>query len=140
MACKSVVSISVHDSSFMFSYPSLKSSACFPDVDSSTFTGDLSTKTDRKRTLVLPYVKGLSEDIGRACRPLNIITAFTSKYTLRRSLSWVKTSTPQEEKIGVIYRIPCECGAVYNLASFSILLGQLLAYIITVNIMHLLYK
>ena len=36
-----------------------------------------------------------------------------TKYTLRRSLSWVKIPTPQEEKIGVIYRIPCECGTIY---------------------------
>ena len=81
--------------------------------DVSTPPCDLLTKTDRKKTLVLPYVKGLSEDIGRACRPLNITTAFSSKYTLRRSLTLVKTPTPQEEKIGVIYRIACECGAVY---------------------------
>ena len=92
---------------------SLKPSRLKRNEDASTPPCDLLTKTDRKRTLVLPYVKGLSEDIGRACRFLNITTAFSSKYTLRRSLSWVKIPTPQEEKIGVIYRIPCECGTIY---------------------------
>ena len=92
---------------------SLKPSRLKRNEDVSTPPCDLLTKTDRKRTLVFPYVISLSEDIRKACRPLNIITAFTSKNTLRRSLSRVKTPTPQEEKIGVIYRIPCECGAVY---------------------------
>ena len=71
------------------------------------------TTEKKKRTLVLPYVKGLSEGISQACRSLNIKTAFTSRNTLRRSLSHVKIPTPPEDKVGVIYEIPCECGAVY---------------------------
>ena len=76
---------------------SLKPSKLKRNEDVSTPRCDPLTKTDRKRTLVLPYVRGLSEDIGKAYRHLNIITAFTSKNTLRRSLSWVKTPTPQED-------------------------------------------
>ena len=40
--------------------------------------------------LVLPYIQGLSEKIARACRQLNVRTAFTSRPTLRNLLVDVK--------------------------------------------------
>ena len=33
--------------------------------------------------------------------------------TLRKALTFVKTPIPPENKVGVIYTISCECGAVY---------------------------
>ena len=44
---------------------------------------------------------------------MNIRTAFTSRPTLRNILTHVKKQKQPEEKLGVIYQIPCECGAVY---------------------------
>ena len=38
---------------------------------------------------------------------------FTSRPTLRNILTHVKPKIKQEEKIGIIYKIPCECGDVY---------------------------
>ena len=70
------------------------------------------SNTDTK-TLVLPYIEGLSEKITQTCRKLNVRTAFTSRPTLRNILTHVKKRKQPEEKLGVIYQIPCECGAVY---------------------------
>ena len=44
---------------------------------------------------------------------MNIRTAFTSRPTLWNILTHVKKQKQPEEKLGVIYQIPCECGAVY---------------------------
>ena len=68
---------------------------------------------EKEKTLVLPYVRGLSEAINRTCKTLGVETAFTSKPTLRSLLTQVKSKIPIENKVGVIYEIPCECGAVY---------------------------
>ena len=70
------------------------------------------SNTDKK-TLVLPYIEGLSEKITQTCRKLNIQTAFTSRPTLRNILTHVKKWKQPEEKLGVIYQIPCDSGAVY---------------------------
>ena len=67
-----------------------------------------------KARVFLPYIKGLSEKIGRACRPLGIHTTFSSRNTLRRSLTKVKETQSMMDVKGVVYFIPCaECSAVY---------------------------
>ena len=38
----------------------------------------------------LPYIKGISDKISRACKPLGVQTVFTSRNTLRKSLTKVK--------------------------------------------------
>ena len=68
---------------------------------------------EESRTLVLPYIQGLSERITKVCQKVNIRTAFKSQTTLRNTLTHVKGILPPEERRGVIYSIPCECGAVY---------------------------
>ena len=49
---------------------------------------------EKKKTLVLPYVKGLSEKITKVhvCRSFDIWTAFSSKPTLRNILTRVNRS------------------------------------------------
>ena len=54
-----------------------------------------------------------SEKITSLCRNIGVHTAFTSKSTLRNLLTHVKPKIPPENRVGVIYLIPCECGAVY---------------------------
>ena len=74
--------------------------------------GEQPTKEDKK-TLVLPYIPGLSENISTSCKKLDVRIAFSSKRTLRTSLSHLKIPTPPMEKVGVVYSIPCECRRTY---------------------------
>ena len=76
-------------------------------------TPEPSEDNEKPKTLFLPYVKGLSEKIDRQVRRLNIRTVFTTRTTVRRRLMRVKGKPPQEDVRGVIYSIPCECGAIY---------------------------
>ena len=62
----------------------------------------------------VPYVRGMSEAIGKTLRPLGIGVAHRAspwKWTLCAGL---KDSIPEKSRKGVIYRVPCkECDAVY---------------------------
>ena len=70
-----------------------------------------------KRTLCLPYVKGLSEKIDKVCRTIKSVkirTVFKTVKTLRRTLMRVKNMVPEEKKKGVVYEIPCkDCSQTY---------------------------
>ena len=55
-----------------------------------------------KATAVLPYVKGVSEQLH-----------FKSETTLRSHLVRPKDAVNPAKQDGVVYRIPCECGKVY---------------------------
>ena len=66
------------------------------------------------KKLFLPYVKGVSERIEKACRQLNIQTVFKSNGTLRQALMRVKSQRPEELRRGVVYEVPCsECNMKY---------------------------
>ena len=58
-----------------------------------------------KSFAVLPYVKGLSEQL-RCC-------LFKSETTLRSHLLRPNDAVNPAKQDGVVYRIPCECGKVY---------------------------
>ena len=60
-----------------------------------------------KKILLLPYIKGLSEEIQRRCKNLSIKTIFKSSNTIRSLLTKVKTPQPTDKKVGVVYEIPC---------------------------------
>ena len=72
-----------------------------------------STEDDNIKTLVLPYIPQLSEKLTLTCKHLPVRIVFSSKHTLRSSLSRVKPPICPEERVGVIYSIPCSCGKVY---------------------------
>ena len=59
--------------------------------------------------MFLPYVKGINEKISR---PLGIQTHFSSRDTLRKSLTKVKGSPGMMDVKGAVYSIPCEEGSV----------------------------
>ena len=62
----------------------------------------------------LPYIKGMSEKISRACKPLGVQTVFTFRNTLRKSLTKVKGRPGMMDMKGVVYSIPCaKCSATY---------------------------
>ena len=61
----------------------------------------------------LPYVRGVSEKIGRALAPHNIRLAHKSRPTLKNLLAKLKDRTPSEDRKGAVYKITCECGESY---------------------------
>ena len=68
---------------------------------------------DDVKTLYLPYVKGLSEQIEKAVRDLDIRMVFKSASTLRKQLVHVKPKQNPDTVKGVIHSIPCDCSKVY---------------------------
>ena len=70
-------------------------------------------QTEDRKTLVLPYIPGLSENISSSCRGLPVRVSFSSRFTLRSSLTKLKDPIPPWDKIGVIYSVPCCCGRPY---------------------------
>ena len=78
-----------------------------------TQQSEMTTEPEKKRILFLPYIKGISEKI-EICFPLQVKPVFRSNYTLRQSLTKVKSTLPDDIKKGVIYEILCaDCEAVY---------------------------
>ena len=66
-----------------------------------------------KATAVLPYVKGLSEQLRRCLQQQGVRAVFKSETTLRSQLVRPKDTVDPAKQDGVVYRIPCECGKVY---------------------------
>ena len=75
---------------------------------------DGSQSEDKGRhTVVIPYSRGLSEDVRRICRRYDIRVAFRSGRSLRSTLARVKDRLPTDLSSGVVYQVPCSCGKVY---------------------------
>ena len=71
-------------------------------------------KSEPSATVILPYIRNVSESIRRILTPLNIRTCFRPNTTLRRLLVHPKTLLPAEERTGVVYSIPCStCDEIY---------------------------
>ncbi|KAL9965271.1 hypothetical protein ACROYT_G029046 [Oculina patagonica] len=66
-----------------------------------------------KSTAVLPYVKGLSEQLRRCLQQQGVRAVFKSETTLRLQLVRPKDAVDSTKQDGVVYRIPCEYGKVY---------------------------
>ena len=56
-------------------------------------------KEEKKKLLLLPYIKGVSEKIGRVCAPLGVRPVFKSHNTLRQLLMRVKSNISEEQKV-----------------------------------------
>ena len=69
--------------------------------------------SDFKATAVLPYVKGLSEQLRRCLKQQGVRAVFKSETTLRSQLVRPKDALDPAKQEGVVNRIPCECGRVY---------------------------
>ena len=63
--------------------------------------------------IVIPYTKGLSEDIRRLCRGYGIKVVFKSGPTMRDRLVKVKDKLCTGKQSSVVYKIPCSCGKFY---------------------------
>lgn len=67
-----------------------------------------------KATVVIPYVRHVSECIRRILAPLEIRTSFRPHHTLRHALVNLKDRIPLQQRAAVVYRIPCgTCSKVY---------------------------
>ncbi|BHF65487.1 hypothetical protein SprV_0200849900 [Sparganum proliferum] len=66
--------------------------------------------TDTKFLRTLPYVKNVSEAVGRLLAPLGVRVAHRPESTIRRLVMKPKDPLPQLETSGVVYRIWCSCG------------------------------
>ena len=71
------------------------------------------TVEEEPRICCLPYIRGLSESLERACHHLNVKLVFKSTRTLRSLLTKVKSRTVREKIKGVIYIVKCSCGDTY---------------------------
>ena len=74
---------------------------------------DTTDQEPPKATIVLPYVRGLSEDIRRECTKHNIRVALKPETTIRQSLVRVKDPVPKEQRTNVVYEVPCSCSRSY---------------------------
>ena len=67
-----------------------------------------------RATVVIPYVRHVSESIRRILTPLEIRTCFRPHRNLRQTLVNLKDRIPLQQRAGVVYRIPCgTCPRVY---------------------------
>jgi hypothetical protein len=73
---------------------------------------DEEEKTKPDGTLIISYIARLGEKISRIAKQVNIRTLFTSKSNLRNKFVHCKPKS-DNPTIGVIYKIPCECGKAY---------------------------
>ena len=69
--------------------------------------------TKFKSTVVLPYVKGLSEQLRRYLQQQGVRAVFKSDTTLRSQLVRLKDAVDPAKQDGVVYRILSERGKVY---------------------------
>nr|VZI19720.1 unnamed protein product [Spirometra erinaceieuropaei] len=67
-------------------------------------------RRDTKVWRALPYVKNVSEAVGRLLAPLGVGVAHRPEATIRRQLMKPKDPLPRQETSGVVYRIWCSCG------------------------------
>ena len=67
-----------------------------------------------RATVVILYVRHISESIRQILTPLEIQTCFRPHCTLRQTLANLKDRIPLQQWVGVVYRIPCgTCPKVY---------------------------
>nr|VZI22686.1 unnamed protein product [Spirometra erinaceieuropaei] len=67
-------------------------------------------RRDTKVWRALPYVKNVSEAVGRLLAPLGVGVAHRPEATIRRLVMKPKNPLPRQETSGVVYRIWCSCG------------------------------
>ncbi|BHF79043.1 hypothetical protein SprV_0602216000 [Sparganum proliferum] len=67
-------------------------------------------RTDTKVWRALPFVKNVSEAVGRLLAPLGVGVAHRPEATVRRQVMKPKDPLPRQETSGVVYRIWCSCG------------------------------
>ncbi|CAN8032985.1 unnamed protein product, partial [Ixodes persulcatus] len=77
--------------------------------------GRESVSREKNASIVsIPYVRGVSDAVRRALRPLGIQTVFKPHYTLANVFPKPKDRTPADVQSGVVYKVQCgDCDATY---------------------------
>jgi hypothetical protein len=89
-------------------------SQCFKDsVMKSRKNNNPSTDKVAHSTVVIPYVRGISEKFLRTGNRYNIRTIFKTKHTLRGTLMTTTPDRGLQQIRQCVYNIPCECGRCY---------------------------
>jgi len=71
-------------------------------------------ETKSRATVIIPYMKGLSEALSRILKTYRICTAVRPHSKLRNLLVHPKDRNSNEKKPEVVYKIPCKnCERVY---------------------------
>ena len=70
-------------------------------------------KSSKLLRAVLPYFKGLSEQLRRCLQQQGVRAVFKSEITVRSQLVRPKDAVGPAKQDGVVYRIPCEYDMVY---------------------------
>ena len=70
-------------------------------------------ETTEKRFVSLPYVKGVSEKLGKILARYGITAAHKSRPTLKNQLCHLKDPIPRDQRKGAIYKITCGCSQQY---------------------------
>ena len=66
------------------------------------------------KSINLPYIQGISEQLKRALNKHNIKATFYTQTTLRSLLTKSKDPIPKEDRNNVVYQLNCkDCEAVY---------------------------
>ena len=77
-------------------------------------TDESTNRTQPKATVVIPYIKNVSEGIRRILSKVDIRTCFKPNQTLRQLLVHPKDKIPLSGKTGVVYQVDCSsCGSSY---------------------------
>ena len=67
---------------------------------------------EKLKILILPYMKGSSEKFEWTIKAVHIRAVFQPQI-IQQKVVEMKGMTSKEVEKGVIYKIPCECDAVY---------------------------
>ena len=81
---------------------------------SCSYSGARQNTPPPRRSVVIPYVRGLSEGIKRILSSADVRVVFRPHSSLRQELVHPKDPVPTMQKANVVYRIPCtSCSSVY---------------------------
>ena len=96
-------------------YPDRLVRSILPGQPTTTSTRSMTaTGEPAPKLLFLPYIAGVTDRIERVCRPFGIRVICGYRGKMREALVKVKQPTPELDKKGVVYEVPCgECNHVY---------------------------
>jgi hypothetical protein len=72
-----------------------------------------SSDTIHQDTVIIPYVKGISEKFRRIGNSVNVRTIFKTKRTVRGTLMKTGPVRDAQQKKQCVYSISCDCGRCY---------------------------
>ena len=77
-------------------------------------TSGAKSEERKKRAVVVPYIRGFSEELKRIFGGFGVPTYFKSSNTLRQQLVHPKDPVGKDKVVGPVYKISCEeCDATY---------------------------